>query len=366
MSIASFSATASAVEFTPVTTGKLPQADCGSIERFSAIMPGESVPFIIDVWLPEGYSAASKNPVVYMADGQNLFDADKTFSFAGVAWEIEKKMAQLVKSGKIPAPAIVVGINNRGSAGLRMDDYFPEKALDYIPADKWSETYLPANFRQTCRGDEYAAFVAQDVKDFVDGRYSTLSSREHTFTMGSSMGGLISLYIMCEYPEIVGGAACMSTHWVGSISASAANGYTMEDDPVCARAILDYYDSALPAPGKHILYLDEGDQGWDAVYVPYNREMAQIAERHGYSEESGTLMVKYWTNSGHNEWYWQQHCNVPLEFLLSATLDSGVGEVVEDNSADGEIYDISGISRGKDIESLPRGIYCRKGRKFRR
>ena len=64
---------------------------------------------------------------------------------------------------------------------------------------------------------------------------------------------------MCEYPDIVGGAACMSTHWVESISATADNGYTMSDDHVCAEAILNYFGENLPAPGEHILYLDEGD-----------------------------------------------------------------------------------------------------------
>lgn len=355
-----FSLKAAAVDFTPVTSD-VPKPDYGKIERYSACMTGESIPFTVDVWLPEGYDAGTRYPVVYMADGQNLFD--KSQSFAGVAWEVEQKITQLAAAGKIPSPAIVVGIGNRGAYNLRVDDYFPEKALGNIPADQWSRTYLPANFRQTCRGDEYASFVANDVKGFIDGRYSTMPECEHTFTMGSSMGGLISLYIMCEYPAVVGGAACMSTHWVGSISATADNGYTMLDDPVCAEAILKYFGDNLPEPGTHILYLDEGDSGWDALYVKYNRQMTALAEAKGYSETDGTLMVKYWQNSGHNEWFWQQHCAVPLEFLLAAHI-SGVEAIVVPQQSSDMIYTLQGIPAGRDPDALSPGIYCRRGKKF--
>lgn len=150
-----------AVDFTRVMSN-VPTVEFGSIERYSVCMTGETVPFTIDVWLPEGYDAGSRYPVVYMADGQNLFD--KNHSFAGVAWEVEQKITQLVTGGKIPGPAIVVGISNRGAQNFREEDYFPEKALDNIPANEWSRTYLPSDFRQTCRGDEYAYSACRTLK----------------------------------------------------------------------------------------------------------------------------------------------------------------------------------------------------------
>lgn len=128
-----FTIQALAVDFTPVKDD-IPNVDFGTVERFAACMDGESVPFTIDIWLPEGYVNGNRYPVVYMADGQNLFDKDR--SFAGVAWEVEEKMTQLVRNGKIPVPAIVVGIGNRGAQNRREEDYFPEKALDNIPADE--------------------------------------------------------------------------------------------------------------------------------------------------------------------------------------------------------------------------------------
>lgn len=177
------------------------------------------------------------------------------------------------------------------------------------------------------------------------------------------MGGLISLYIMCEYPDIVGGAACMSTHWVESISATADNGYTMSDDHVCAEAILNYFGENLPAPGEHILYLDEGDTQWDALYVKYNEQMTLLAEAKDYSENEGTLMVKYWKGSGHNEWYWQQHCSAPLEFLLSAHI-SGIESIQAPSDSSNMIYTLEGIPVGNDSEMLSPGIYCRHDKKF--
>lgn len=352
---------AAAVDFTRADED-LPTVDYGSVERFTACMYGDSIPFVIDMWLPGGYSPASLYPVVYMADGQNVFDKDQ--SFAGVAWEVEQKITQLARDGSITQPAIVVAISNRGAHNLRERDYFPEKALANISSDEWGDTYLPADFRLTCRGDEYAAFVAGDVKPFIDSHYSTMPEREHTFTMGSSMGSLIALYIMCEYPGTVGGAACMSTHWVGSISATADNGYTMLDDKICAAAMLKYFGDNLPADGTDRLHLDEGDTGWDALYVAYNKQMAEMAEAKGYSTAAATLMVNYWTGSGHNEWFWQQHCAVPLEFMLGKTVSGIDAPTAPATATSTMIYTLQGCPVGEAPEALSPGFYCRKGEKF--
>lgn len=257
----------------------------------------------------------------------------------------------------------MVGISNHGSYNLREVDYFPENALENISDEEWSRTYQPPDFRKTCRRDEYASFVARDVKEFVDSHYSTMPEREHTFTMGSSMGGLISLYIMCEYSDIVGGAACMSTHWIGSVSATAANGFTMIDDPVCADAILKYFGDNLPSPEQHILYLDEGDSGWDALYVKYNERMTVLAENKGYSESKGTLMVRYRKESGHNDWFWQQHCSVPLEFLLKAHV-AGIESVEARVFSSAMIFNLNGVGMGIDPDALTEGVYIQEGKKF--
>lgn len=292
-------------------TSSVPAADAGSLRRFvvsSAQLKGDVT---VDIWTPEGYSprAAKTYPVVYAHDGQNLFDG--SYAYADVAWEIDKTAQKLADSREIEAP-IVVGINNRGTK--RANDYFPEKALNYIADADRSSTKVFETCAAGFFGDEEAAFVATELKPLVDALYCTDPSRSHTFAMGSSMGGLASLYLLCEYPDVFGGAACLSTHWIGSLDLN--EDYTMNDDPVCAAAILAYMEAALPSAATHRLYLDQGTEGWDAGYLAYESVARNIALAKGYSAANGTLETYDASGAGHNEWYWQQRIDRPLKFLL--------------------------------------------------
>lgn len=343
---------------------KLPDYYVASESTFPSVNPGSSVRLIVssdalgdrltvDVWFPPTYSASASGgfPVVYAHDGQNLFDP--SLSFATVAWELDNTAARLAARGEIQTP-IIVGIHNRGAKNLRPNDYFPEKAIQYISeTDKsliWST--CAAGFY----GDEYAAFIAAELKPLIDNLYNTNSDRKHTFTMGSSMGGLASLYLLCEYPEVFGGAACLSTHWIGSFKMNPD--YSLQPDPVCARALLDYMAACLPDPQGRKLYLDQGTTGWDADYIGYEAEARAIAGNHGYSVDNGTLMTYDAIGAGHNEWFWQQRVDKPLTFLLEKQT-GGVAEIETDTSgAGGFYYDL----QGRRITGRPeRGIYIRDG-----
>lgn len=334
-----------------VTGADVPVPHTGSVRRFVITSENLKDDITVDIWTPEGYDDGNdgvRYPVVYAHDGQNLFDG--RLAFAGVAWEIDKAAWRLASDGSIEAP-VIVGINNRGSKNLRANDYFPEKVIDYIPAADRDKTKIFDTCKDGFMGDEEAAFVATELKPFVDSRYRTDPSRSHTFAMGSSMGGLASLYLMCEYPELFGGAACMSTHWIGSLDLNPD--YTMNDDPVCARAILDYMKANLPSPADHRLYLDQGTTGWDAGYLGYEQTARQIAIDAGYSVENGTLGVYDAAGAGHNEWYWQQRVWRPLQFLLDRKrLESGV-PCVTAGSGDGRCryVDLS----GRTVEHPERG-----------
>lgn len=296
-----------------ITTGNLPQGHPGKVRRYSVHSAELNDDMIVDVWTPEGYdeNADKYYPAIYVHDGQNLFDS--SFAFAGVAWEIDSRLQQLADNGKAKA-AIAVGIANRGAAGLRPSDYFPEKALNHISAEERSATKIFETCRAGFYGDEHAAFVAKELKPLVDYLYRTNPDRDCTFAMGSSMGALASLYLMCEYPDIFGGAAALSTHWIGSLDLNTD--YTMNDDPVCAAAVLACFEAGLPNPAGHILYLDCGTTGWDACYRDYENSARRIAAAHGYSEQQGSLMTYDDAGAGHNEWFWQQRIDKPLTFLL--------------------------------------------------
>src|SRR6185436_3742307 len=103
----------------------------------------------------------------------------------------------------------------------RHSDYFPQKAFEALSQDqkdfitkqlqsagKTTEVFQP-------KSDGYLKFIVSELKPYIDKTFSTKADRKNTFIAGSSMGGLISLYAICEYPTIFGGAACLSTHWPG-------------------------------------------------------------------------------------------------------------------------------------------------------
>jgi len=149
------------------------------------------------VYLPPGYSdeanEARRYPVLYMHDGQNLFDEKS--SFAGIEWKVDEAAQKLIESGKIE-PIIIVGIYNGGE--YRTSEFTPG------PLASGSE---PA------QGENYCKFVAEQVKPFIDQQYRTMPDTQHTAIAGSSLGGLITLAIVKAYPDTFGRVAVL-TPWL--------------------------------------------------------------------------------------------------------------------------------------------------------
>lgn len=251
----------------PVESGDLPAAAPGTLRRYTARCAALAADFIVDVWFPEGYAPGgdTRYPVLYMQDGQNLFDSRT--AFGGAAWEVDRAIGKLVDAGMIEAP-IIVGIHNRGTR--RPADYIPEKPVkEYLTPAQRAESGIGEVTGNRFFGDEYAAFVATELKPAVDSMFPTRAAREHTFVMGSSMGALASLYALCEYPDVYGGAGCLSTHWIGTFDYSST---------LFPTAMLDYLRDNLPAPGAHRLYLDRGTEGLDAAYGTWDDAAAEIAQ----------------------------------------------------------------------------------------
>ncbi|EEF22348.1 enterochelin esterase, putative, partial [Ricinus communis] len=143
------------------------------------------------IYLPPGYDAnpAQRYPVLYMHDGQNLFDPG-TAAF-GTAWAIGATVDSLIASGAIQ-PIIVVGIDNT-----------PDRIAEYTPCcDKE---------HGGGKLDAYAAFLVDTVKPWVDANLRTLQDREHTAIMGSSLGGIASVYIAQQYPQVFSRAGGVSS-----------------------------------------------------------------------------------------------------------------------------------------------------------
>ncbi len=149
----------------------------------------------IHVYLPPGYDEDTEQryPVIYMHDGQNLFDPSD--AFGGMPWAADETAQQLILSRAI-SPMIIVGIDNDG--GARIDEYTP------VAAERG---------RMRGRGgkaDDYGRMIIEELKPFIDGEYRTRPEREFTGLGGSSLGGLVSLYLGLKRPDVFSRLAVMS------------------------------------------------------------------------------------------------------------------------------------------------------------
>ncbi|MGB9796673.1 alpha/beta hydrolase [Fervidobacterium gondwanense] len=144
----------------------------------------------IIIYLPPDYEISdNRYPVLYMHDGQNIFD--ESTSFAGVEWKADESAQELIKNGVIK-PIIIVGIYNTGAE--RINEYSP-----------WNDSNYGGG-----KGDLYAQFIINTLKPYIDVNFRTLSDRENTAILGSSMGGLISLYIGIKYNGVFSKIGAMS------------------------------------------------------------------------------------------------------------------------------------------------------------
>lgn len=280
----------------------LQQADCGRIERSRVFSPQLKDTITVDIWLPEDYSEnqSERYPVIYMHDGQNLFDASTTWNHQ--SWEMDRAMCSLIKADKIK-PAIIVGVHS--SPTTRVADLMPEKAVTGTPLEAVLEEVKLKGM--TPRGDAYAAFLVKTLKPIVDKTYRTEPDIRHTTVMGSSMGGLMSIYSLCEYPDVFGNAVCMSTHWTGAPAVAKE----FED------AMYDYIDENLPSPANHRLYFDHGTETIDSGYGPAEERILGMIRTKGYSAADGTLYNMVDQGAAHEERAWAARVSLPLIFILA-------------------------------------------------
>jgi len=256
------------------------------------------------VWLPPSYKADGNQryPVLYMHDGQCLFDP--SVSLSGAEWCIDETMTALIAAGQV-REAIIVGV---GNTVIRSQEYVPAKPLRRILGkgsaaekklkEQAADLGLPVR-EADLRSDAYLKFLVTELKPFIDQHYRTLADRENTLIAGSSLGGQISLYAICEYPDTFGSAACISTHW-----------------PVGDGATIDYLaEKGLPSPTTHRLYFDFGTATLDAEYEPYQQRMDALMLKAGYEKGKNWRTLKF-PGAAHSESAWATRAQVYLKFLL--------------------------------------------------
>jgi enterochelin esterase-like enzyme len=283
------------------------QVSVGKIQRIENFGSQFVDPRNIDVWLPDDYSKKERYAVLYMHDGQMLFDSTTTWNHQ--EWGIDEIMNKLLKE-KIIRNCIVVGIWNNGK--YRHPEYFPQKALEYLTKQEKQDllNYSTGDSKEPILqngpiSDNYLKFIVNELKPYIDQNFFTLTDRTNTFIAGSSMGGVISMYAICEYPDVFGGVACLSTHWPGTFKA--------ENNPV-PKAFLAYLTDHLPSSDNHKIYFDYGTKTLDAMYKPFQMKADEIIKKKGYTNVN--WITKEFPGEDHSEKAWRKRMAIPLTFLL--------------------------------------------------
>jgi len=242
-----------------------------SVQGELVVLPQVAVPTFgttrdILVYLPPAYHTSERRfPVLYMQDGQNLFDA--ATAFGGNDWHADETMERLSGDGY---EAIIVGVPHAGDGRL----------VEYNP--------FPG--RMPSKGEEYVAFLSEMLKPFMDAEFRTIPDARATGIIGSSMGGLISLYAFFRRPDVFG--LC------GALSPSLFVG---------RGAILRYVQGAPFNPGK--IYLDNGSR------EPTARPMLEELHRKGYRVKRDLKYVNEFGGT-HTESAWARRLPGVLRFLL--------------------------------------------------
>lgn len=244
---------------------------------------------LVQVWLPPGYArGAGRYPVVYLHDGQYVFDNPAPPDNA--SWGVHRALAAGIASGRM-RPAILVAVWNTPK---RMGEYMPDSAL--TGAGPRALAGLPLA-RGDVRGDAYLRFLVEELKPRIDRAYRTRPAAADTMLMGASLGGLISAYALVRYPRVFGAAACLSTSW------PIGDGFPER-----------WFAAHLPDPHRQRLWFDYGTGTNDGVIEAPQRRLDALARRRGFT-------VRSWTSRGypgarHSEVSWRARVADPLMFLL--------------------------------------------------
>jgi predicted alpha/beta superfamily hydrolase len=240
--------------------------------RYHRGLSGEGLKYDRDVivWLPPSYERDTQRryPVLYMHDGQNVFDPST--SFLGADWRADEVADSLIRTGAIEE-IIIVAVNNS-----------PDRMSEYSDAPT---------------GRTYAKFVVERLKPLIDSTYRTKPSAENTAVMGSSLGGLVSLCFVWWYPEVFSKAGCLSSTVI----------------PGSREEILKEI-RAYAGPRKKVrLYFDVG--GMERGLLSGFKALSSTLKEKGYEEGKD---LEFFLDEGavHNEIAWSHRLWRPMTFLF--------------------------------------------------
>jgi len=237
------------------------------------------------VWLPPGYddseNSARRYPVLYLNDGQNLFEPST--SFTGVEWQVDETAERLIREEQVP-PMMIVGIDN--AAKDRFREYMPHRSLN------------PMMLR--VQGNRYPNFLMKEVMPFVARNYRVAPGPENTGLGGSSLGALISLYTVAVHPGWFGRLL------IESPSLWASNRQMIKD----SRTIKQWPERIFLGTGT----AEAGSEDRNRSVVDDVRELAGIFHRAGLDDRRLRLMID--EGATHHESAWARRFPEALSFLF--------------------------------------------------
>lgn len=271
----------------------------GRVERLPALASRHVDARHVDVWLPTDYDPKNRRyAVLYMHDGQMLFDPTSTWNKQ--AWQADTVAARLLAERRV-RDFIIVGPWNNGR--FRHAEYYPGQFLPHVD-EAVRARFVAEALQGRSRSDDYLRYLVEELKPVIDARYATRPEREHCLLAGSSMGGLISIYALCEYPQVFGGAACLSTHWIG----------IHQRNDALPTAALRYLREKLPVSDSVRLWMDRGDQELDALYDQAQARVDALMAEKGFAPPR--FVSKVYAGTGHNENAWHARLPEVFRFLL--------------------------------------------------
>lgn len=297
------------------------------------------------IWMyfPPDYETSARNyPVIYMHDGQNLFDAGTSFSGE---WEVDETLNKLASEGK--SVPLVVGIDNGGS--FRIGEYTPWANTQYGGGD----------------GDKYMSFIVETLKPFIDQNYRTLSDRDNTALLGSSLGGLISQFGALKYQHVFGKAGLFSpSYWYSdslwSFTHEQGKQYSVRFYQLCGNNESSGLVADMQRMNDSLVKLGFGQENILNKIVPGGQHNEKL-----WRESFGEAYV----------WLFTPYANEVQESAISGVLKcfpNPVDDILAFSTPDNTIFDTIYIvdSRGSivlsnnggkdnriDISGLPSGIY---------
>ncbi|MDA0899587.1 MAG: alpha/beta hydrolase-fold protein [Proteobacteria bacterium] len=239
----------------------------------------------IYIYKPTNTEPTSTTKVIFMHDGQHLFDASNTWNKQ--SWEVDETARQLANDDL--NNFIVIGIDN---SELRWNEYFPQDADNQ-------------NKFNGLHANDYLKFLISELKPFIKKRFLEITDNSDFYMIGSSMGGLISLYGQLKYSNEFNGFAGLSTHWLG------VTGENKEYDQAWSMIEL-YLSQNITSLANKKIYLDRGTETLDKHYELYQKQVDQLISDYGKAYYKSLIFEGH----KHEESSWANRLSIPIKFLL--------------------------------------------------